>query len=281
MKVPILDYADAAATRPRLPAAGTPPDATDLYRTLAATRQELAAALQRIDALVKQESLLRRRVAAAEQAAAQARRFAYQDPLTGLPDRRLLLDRFDQAAARAARQQRQVALLFLDVDGFKSINDAHGHAAGDAVLQQVAARLVACLRISDTACRYGGDEFVILLPDFEGQENAAAVVDKIRAQVEQPYFVGNTELRLTTSIGMAVYPVDGQQYGDLIQVSDFAMYRNKGRGRAPSSGIEAVPGNGRRPDDIDSAVEYRHASDHTRANPSGEGLRSGTRRSVQ
>jgi diguanylate cyclase (GGDEF)-like protein len=281
MKVPILDYADAAATRPRPPAAATPPDAMDLHRTLAATRQQLAAALRRIDALLEQESLLRRRVAAAEQTAAQARQFAYQDPLTGLPDRRVLLDRFDQAAARAARQHRQVALLFLDLDGFKRINDAHGHAAGDAVLQQVAARLVACLRISDTACRYGGDEFVILLPDFEGQESAAAVVEKIRARVESPYFVGHTELRLTTSIGMAVYPVDGQQYGELIQVSDFAMYRNKGRGRAPSSGIEAAPENGRPPDGIDSAVEYRHATDHTGANPSGGELRSGTGRSVQ
>jgi len=281
MKVPILDHADAAATRPRPPAARKPPDAMDLARTLAATRQQLDAALQRIDALLKQKSLLGRRVAAAEQTAAQARRFAYQDPLTGLPDRRLLLDRFDQAAARAARQHRQVALLFLDLDGFKSINDVHGHAAGDAVLQQVAARLVACLRISDTACRYGGDEFVVLLPDFEGQDSAAAVVEKIRAQVQSPYFVDNTELRLTTSIGMAVYPVDGQQYGDLIQVSDFAMYRNKGRGRAPSRGIDAAPQSRRPADDIDSAVEYRHASDHAGANPSGGELRSGTGRSVQ
>jgi diguanylate cyclase (GGDEF)-like protein len=132
---------------------------------------------------------------------------------------------------QAARRHGQVALLFLGPDGLERVNDAHGNAAGDAVLQQVAARMIACLRISDAAGRDGGDEFVVLLPDFVGQGSAAAVVEKIRARVESPYFVGHTEFRLATSIGVAVDPVDGQQYGELIQVSDDAMYANKGRGR--------------------------------------------------
>ena len=117
------------------------------------------------------------------QAVAQARRFSHYDQLTGLPNRTLLLDRFNQAAARAARQRKQVALLFLDLDGFKSINDMLGHAAGDRLLQQVAARLTASIRTSDTACRYGGDEFVVLLPELECGESAVAACEKIRAHL--------------------------------------------------------------------------------------------------
>jgi Diguanylate cyclase, GGDEF domain len=97
------------------------------------------------------------------------------------------------------------------------------HATGDAILQQVAARLLACIRTSDTACRYGGDEFVVLLPQYEGQESAAAVAEKIRARLAAPDAVDGTVIRVTVSSSMAVYPVDGQEYGDLMQVTDCAM----------------------------------------------------------
>ena len=192
---------------------------------------ELYAARQKIDALREQERVLKRQVALLTLAVAKAKKFANRDELTGLPNRRLFADRVDQAVARAARHRQRVALLFLDLDGFKEINDSMGHGAGDKLLQQVAARLTACLRTSDTACRYGGDEFVVLLPEFEGHERVVAVARKIRTRLAPPYFIDATSIEVTVSIGMAVYPVDGNGYGDLIRVSDIAMYQDKARRR--------------------------------------------------
>jgi diguanylate cyclase (GGDEF)-like protein len=213
----------------RLRSAPSLPDTTELHRALAASEQQLGAALGQIDALQRQDSHLRQEVDRLAQAVLQARQFAHHDPLTGLPNRVLLLDRFKQAVARANRQHKQVVLLFLDLDGFKSINDAFGHAGGDRLLQQVAARLAACIRASDTACRYGGDEFVVLLSEIEGQESAVAAAEKIRAQLATPYVVDGSAIEVKASIGMAIYPVDGHEYCELIQVSDLAMYRSKAR----------------------------------------------------
>ena len=139
----------------------------------------------------------------------------------------MLLDRFTQAAARAARQRKLVALLFLDLDGFKSINDVLGHSAGDQLLQQVAARLTASIRTSDTACRYGGDEFVLLLPELDFVESAVTAAEKIRAHVATPYLVDGTSSHVTASIGIAVYPTDGMEFDELIKRADAGMYRNK------------------------------------------------------
>jgi diguanylate cyclase len=194
---------------------------------LAASREQLSTAQREIDTLRRRESALKQRVAALLKAIAKARRFAYHDELTGLPNRRLLMDRFDQAVALAERRHKQVALLFLDIDGFKDINDTFGHTAGDDLLRQVAARLSACIRVSDTACRYGGDEFVVLIPDVDGEQTAVVVARKISAHLAAPYVVGGTETSVTTSTGMAVYPVDGRAYRDLTDVSDREMYRNK------------------------------------------------------
>ncbi len=216
------------------------PDTGELNRALAASQQRLEAALGQINALRKQDAVLRQEVDRLAQAVLQARQFAHHDPLTGLPNRLLLLDRFKQAAARADRQHKQVGLLFLDLDGFKGINDVFGHAAGDGLLQQVATRLAACIRASDTACRYGGDEFVVLLSEIEGQESAVAAAEKIHAQLAQPYFVNGTAIEVTTSIGMAVYPVDGHECDELIQVSDLAMYRDKTRSDAWPGGPESA-----------------------------------------
>jgi len=212
--------------------------ALDLRHALAASRQHLGAALQQIDALLEQRSGLEQQLIRLAQAVAQAHRRAHHDELTGLPNRALLLDRFKQAVALGARQQKQVALLFLDLDGFKSINDALGHAAGDRLLQQVAARLAACIRTSDTACRYGGDEFVILLPELDGQQSAVSTAEKIRAHLAKPYCVGTTVITVTTSIGIALYPVDGKECGDLIRVSDLKMYHDKSRAPAPPRILE-------------------------------------------
>jgi diguanylate cyclase (GGDEF)-like protein len=202
----------------------------DKPNALAASEQHLAAALRQIDLLLQERTRLQQEVLGLAQAVARASLLAHHDELTGLPNRTLLLDRFRQAMALAARQRKQVALLFLDLDHFKRINDTFGHAAGDRVLQQVAQRLASCIRASDTACRYGGDEFVVLLPELEGRQSAIAVAAKIRAHLTLPYLVGSTAIEMTTSVGIAFYPDDGTECGDLIQVSDLAMYRNKGRG---------------------------------------------------
>ena len=218
-------YGGARYPEQRPSLAGTGTALTD--RAVAESREQLRAAQKEIDTLRRREWALKQRVATLVKAIAKARRFAYHDELTGLPNRRLLMDRFDQAVALAERRHKQVALLFLDIDGFKDINDTFGHAAGDDLLQQVAARLSACIRASDTACRYGGDEFIVLIPEIDGEQTVATVAHKIRAHLAAPYVVGGTERSVTISIGTAVYPVDGRAYRDLTAVSDREMYRNK------------------------------------------------------
>jgi diguanylate cyclase (GGDEF)-like protein len=241
--------ASANGSAPRAPAAArqTPQRSGDAFQdaamiesALAVSRQQLNAALRDIEALRKRDALLREQVTALAQTVAKLRRFAHRDQLTGLPNRHLLMDRFNQAIAQCERQQRQVALLFLDLDGFKGINDMLGHSVGDSLLQQVAARLASCVRVSDTVCRYGGDEFVVLLPEVGGQRCAAAVLRKIRAHLATPYMIAGTEIRLSASIGMAVYPVDGKAYNDLMHVSDREMYRNK-NGRAAAANTARLP----------------------------------------
>ena len=201
-------------------------------RALEVSGERLKSALCRIDALETEGLLLKHQVALLQRTVTQARRFAHHDEMTGLPNRRLLQDRYKQAVALAARQNRRVALLFLDLNGFKKINDEHGHGAGDSILQQFAMRLLACIRTSDTACRYGGDEFVVLLPEFEGRESAVAAAEKIRDRLAIPYIVDGAEITVTASIGVAVYPVDGHEYGDLMRVTDGLMYRDKARDAA-------------------------------------------------
>jgi diguanylate cyclase (GGDEF)-like protein len=248
---------------------------------LAANRKQLIAALRLTEALRAQATFLSEQVVLLAHAVAQAHRFATRDDLTGLPNRRLLMDRCNQAVALAARQHRQVALLFLDLDGFKRINDALGHAAGDGILQQVAARLVACIRTSDTACRYGGDEFVILLPEYEGQQSALAAIDKIRAHLALPFDCDGAAISVTASIGMAVYPADGHEYGALIRASDRAMYRNKARAVAAPGDLGARLSIWRRANGIDGNEEHRDENRQTDIHARREETRSGTGRRLQ
>lgn len=210
-------------------------EVVELERALATSQRQLSAAQQRFETLAKRDSRLKQKFLRLAQKAGRVRHAAYHDELTGLANRSLLLDRFNQAVAQAARQGRQVALLFLDLDGFKSINDRLAHAAGDTLLQQVAGRLAACIRAGDTACRYGGDEFVIMLPEVAGHESVATVAEKIRTQLAAPYAVDGGTITVTASIGTAVYPVDGLDFSDLIQLSDVGMYRAKARDSAPPS----------------------------------------------
>ncbi|MGR8980314.1 MAG: diguanylate cyclase domain-containing protein [Gammaproteobacteria bacterium] len=199
----------------------------ELKRALATSQQQLKAAQQQIETLAETNAYLRRRSVRLAKKCAQARHFAYHDELTGLPNRSLLMDRLKQAMVQSARQNKQVALLFIDLDGFKSVNDRLGHSAGDKLLQLVADRLTSCIRYGDTACRYGGDEFVILLPEIDGQESAEVVTEKIRAHLAVSYEVDGNNVEISASIGVAVYRTGGQNCSDLIKQADMAMYHAK------------------------------------------------------
>lgn len=218
----------------------------EITQALTAREQHLAAAQKNYDALVEANSLLQRKLIETEVQAATAKYLAYHDALTGLPNRRLLLDRLSQAIAQAARQKKRVALVFFDVDGFKVINDKLGHTSGDRLLQAVAQRLGACLRAADTACRYGGDEFIVMLPEVEGKQTAEVVEQKIRTQLAAPYLVDGNLVTVTLSIGTAVYPMDATDHRDLIKLADAAMYSMKpGNSAAPR--VERPTGSAVRP----------------------------------
>ncbi|MCK4690161.1 MAG: EAL domain-containing protein [Desulfuromonadales bacterium] len=156
---------------------------------------------------------------------------AYHDLLTRLPNRVLFNDRISQVFAHARRNNQKFALLFLDLDRFKLINDALGHALGDLVLQQVSKRILGCLRAEDTLCRFGGDEFALLLPDITSKEAVTAVAEKILKAVRKPFKIKKHELYLSVSIGIALYPLAGENKDALLQSADIAMYHAKAAGK--------------------------------------------------
>lgn len=156
---------------------------------------------------------------------------AQHDFLTDLPNRVLLNDRIEQAITLAKRRGTQLAVLFLDLDHFKHINDSLGHATGDKLLQSVTQRLNNCIRSSDTVSRQGGDEFVILLTESKHGLNVAAIADKIITELSVPHVIAKSELHITTSIGISVYPEDGQDSDTLVKNADTAMYHAKENGR--------------------------------------------------
>jgi diguanylate cyclase (GGDEF)-like protein/PAS domain S-box-containing protein len=159
------------------------------------------------------------------------KQLAYHDTLTGLPNRTLFSDRFDQALAHAARYQHKLALLVMDIDHFKDVNDSLGHVAGDNLLKETANRLAGILRKIDTVSRMGGDEFLLLLPEITGKENTAAVAQKILETVRKPIVLAGKELKVTASLGVALYPDDGNTLDSLMRNADDAMYRAKREGR--------------------------------------------------
>jgi len=162
----------------------------------------------------------------------QAQQYAYYDHLTHLPNRRMLLNKLHQALSQAQRYKRSMALLFLDLDHFKKINDSMGHAAGDIVLKEVATRLTACVRLDDTVSRQGGDEFVIVLTEIAQVQDAQLVAEKILDSFKQPINVNGQVIMVSTSIGIAVRSNDMEvTVEELMKRADMAMYEAKGAGR--------------------------------------------------
>jgi diguanylate cyclase (GGDEF)-like protein/PAS domain S-box-containing protein len=187
-----------------------------------------------------------RDVSAARTMALQMTHSAQHDFLTGLPNRMLLNDRVRQAVAVAPRHNKKVAVLFLDLDGFKHINDSLGHPIGDKLLQSIAKRLVSCVRDSDTVSRQGGDEFVILLSEMEQSEDAAITARRMLHAVAEAHSVDQHELHVTASIGVSIFPDDGRDAETLIKNADTAMYQAKENGRQsyqffkPAMNVRAV-----------------------------------------
>ncbi|MBS1157790.1 MAG: putative signal transduction protein containing a rane domain, an and a domain [Proteobacteria bacterium] len=170
-------------------------------------------------------------VSASRAMAQKMSHLAQHDFLTGLPNRLLLTERLSQAIGLAQRHRKQVGLLFLDLDYFKNVNDSLGHLIGDQLLQSVAGRLATCVRNTDTVCRQGGDEFVILLAEIEQPRDAAQVAEKLLASLLLPHLIEGHELHVTLSIGISIYPNDGISADSAMQNADTAMYYAKANGR--------------------------------------------------
>ena len=154
-----------------------------------------------------------------------------------MPNRNLLQDRFQQALFQAERNHKPLALVMLDLNEFKLVNDRLGHASGDKLLQAVANRLTKGIRGADTACRYGGDEFVVMLPEINSPNSAAILALEIGRRLGEPYFFESHQIHMSVSVGVAVYPDDGQTFDDLMKQADIEMYRAKGN-RHPTSIVE-------------------------------------------
>jgi len=190
-----------------------------------AARESLQASRDALERAVAE------RTAQLEEAKARAQHLADHDALTGLPNRRLLEDRLTQALALSQRNRKQTAVMFIDLDRFKPINDSLGHSFGDVLLKEVSQRLVNQLRVGDTICRIGGDEFVVVLPEVKRASDVAQVAQKVIEQVSQPVIVEERELAVSCSVGIAVFPDDGRDAETLIRNADAAMYHAKELGR--------------------------------------------------
>lgn len=189
--------------------------------------RQLRDALAQVESLLHANAELSERIGALRRSLATAAHLALHDELTGLANRRLLLNRFESALAQRPDPNANVAIVYLDLDGFKQVNDQLGHAAGDRLLQLVARRLVDGIRDGDTACRFGGDEFIVLLAGVAGREGALAALEGIHARLVEPYRIDGREISIGASVGLAVHPFDGDGFDQLVQVSDRAMGSKK------------------------------------------------------
>lgn len=207
---------------------------------LGVAEEQLVSAQHDNESLRLKNERLMQSLADASRQAVAALRVAHHDTLTGLPNRLLLIRRLQLAISNASQRQQQLALLFIDLDGFKVVNDRFGHAVADRLLAIVAARIAACVRAGDLACRYGGDEFVALLTNLKDPTVAGSIAEKIREHLGQRYMIDGNEVDITASIGLAVYPADGERYDALLNRADAAMYRDKAARKARSASCEAA-----------------------------------------
>ena len=190
------------------------------FKTLSQARREIEALRARNAYLTLQIEELKRREA-------QARRLAARDELTGLYNRRLMLECLTSAIVEARAASSKVGVLFIDLDGFKAVNDRHGHGVGDALLVAVGSRIAARARRHDIICRYGGDEFVVVLPGLPDDGIAAQIAETLGAHLAAAYVLGGLEVKITASIGLAVFPGDGCEAEELLQRADASMYLRK------------------------------------------------------
>src|SRR3984885_10317289 len=184
---------------------------------------------------------LMRELAALKEREAQAQRLADRDDLTGLYNRRRMLELLESSITEAKQQWQCVGLLFIDLNGFKAINDEYGHVAGDKILTTVALRIAARVRTGDFVCRYGGDEFVVILPSVPDAAAVTRVADTIRERVALPYWIKGQEQHLTAAIGESTYPHGGSSAEELLHRADQAMYRLKARLSRPMVSLGSMP----------------------------------------
>jgi diguanylate cyclase (GGDEF)-like protein len=229
-----LTAAKKTASRPVVARAVPAPDLKTFTKVIGECRQLVKRTQDQIEILAKRNASLQHELVELAHKEAQARYLAYHDELTGLPNRSLLQDRFHQAMSQAERHHKPLALLMVDLDEFKRVNDSLGHASGDKLLQAVTLRLTKGIRGADTVCRYGGDEFVIMLPELDSPNIAATLAVEIGVRLSEPYILDGHKIHMAVSVGVAVYPGDGQTFDDLMKQADIAMYRAKGAGHSTS-----------------------------------------------
>jgi diguanylate cyclase (GGDEF)-like protein len=197
--------------------------------------------LRRLEVAMTEREVFKVELESACRTTEEFRALANHDDLTGLPNRSLFFDRLGLAITRSRRQTSQLALLFLDLDGFKSVNDSLGHGSGDLLLVELAGRVRTSVRAGDTVARFGGDEFVVLLDGVSGARDAARVAAKVLEAVQAPYRLGGHEVSIGASVGLSVYPGDGASCDELVRSADAAMYCEKQRAAPPGRGVDAQP----------------------------------------
>jgi diguanylate cyclase (GGDEF)-like protein len=203
-------------------------------------RRIAVAELREIENLRSINAQLRHELAAIKSREAETKKLADRDDLTGLYNRRRMLELLEAAICDAVQQDLHVGLLFIDLNGFKAVNDKYGHAAGDKILTTVATRILARVRAGDICCRYGGDEFVVVLPGVPDPFPVSRVADAIRERISLPYWIGNDQQRVTASIGESMYPHHGENAQKLLHRADEAMYRLKARIVRPTANAPAA-----------------------------------------